>query len=69
MKLTIETRDKLLKDNFELWLKAYTTKDKKLMYTVQLKTVKIHGQRCNCTTKAVMNRLKTMYTNLGLITK
>lgn len=68
MKLTAELRDNILKEHFEEWIKAMTTKDKKLMYTVQLKTVKIHGQRCNCTTKAVMNRLKIMYINLGLFT-
>jgi len=69
MKLTTEIRDEILKEHFEEWKEAMAKNDKKLMYTVQLKTVKIHGQRCNCTTKAVMNRLKTMYTNLGLITK
>ena len=68
MKLTAELRDEILREHFEEWLKAYTSKDKKLMYTVQLKTVNIHGQRCNCTTKAVMNKLKTMYTNIGLFT-
>ena len=66
MKLTAELRDSILKEHFEEWHKAMTTNDRKLMYTVQLKTVKIHGQKCNCVTKAVMNKLKTMYTNLGL---
>ena len=66
MKLTIETRDKLLKDNFDLWLKAYTTNDKKLMYKVQLSTVKFHNQKCNCATNAVMNKLKLYYIKEGL---
>ena len=67
MKLTAELRDSILKENFDEWLKAYTSKDKKLMHTVQLKTVKIHGQRCNCVTKAVMDRLKSFYIKMGLI--
>ena len=69
MRLTIESRDKLLKENFEEWRKAYSSNDKKLMYKVQMKTVKFHNQKCNCTTKAVMNKLKTMYTKMGLYPK
>ncbi len=67
-KLTIETRDQILKDNFDDWLKAYTTNDKKLIHKVQHNTVKIHSQKCSCVSKAVMNKLKTMYINLGLFT-
>ena len=66
MALTIEQRDELLKDNFEDWLKAYTSKDKKLMYKVQLATVAFHKQKCNCTTNAVMNKLKAYYKSKGL---
>jgi len=67
MKLTIETRDKLLKDNFDDWLLAYTSNDKKLMYKVQISTVAYHKQKCNCTTKAVMNKLKAYYIKEGLL--
>jgi len=66
MKLTIETRDKLLKENFELWLKAYTTNDMKLKKEVQLNTLPFHNQRCSCVLNAVMNKLKAYYIKEGL---
>ena len=66
MKLTIQTRDILLAEHFEDWKLAYTTKDKKLMYTVQLRTVKFHNQKCGCATAAVMNKLKTYYIKMDM---
>ena len=67
MKLTIETRDKLLKDNFEDWKKAYTTKDNKLSMEVHRRTKAYHGQGCgNCTLKPVMEKLKRYYISVGL---
>lgn len=66
MKLTIQTRDELLLNHFEEWKKAFETKDKKLMYTVQLLTVKFHNQKCECATNAVMNKLKAYYKKMGM---
>ena len=66
MKLTIETRDKLLYDNFDLFKRAYSTNDKKLKREVQLSTLPFHNQKCNCTNNAVMNKLKAYYISEGL---
>jgi len=66
MKLTIQTRDELLAKYYDDWLKAYTSKDKKLMYEVQLHTKAYHNQKCSCATKAVMDKLKTYYISVGL---
>jgi hypothetical protein len=67
MKLTIETRDILLKENFELWKKAHETKDKKLSLEVHRNTKAYHGQPCGgCTLKPVMNKLKSYYIMMGM---
>ena len=66
MKLTIQTRDELLKKYYDDWLEAYTTKDKNLMYKVQLNTKAFHNQKCSCATKAVMSKLKDYYIREGL---
>jgi len=67
MKLTIQTRDKLLADNFEDWKRAMTNQDKKLMLEVHIKTKAYHRQSCGgCTLKPVMNKLKRYYIDKGL---
>lgn len=65
MRLTIEERDKILNDNYDSWLKAVSSNDKKLKYKVQISTVKVHGQRCECSNKAVMSRLRKLYDLIG----
>lgn len=66
MRFTATERDELLEEHFDDWLKAYTTKERKLRYKVQILTVKFHNQRCECANKAVMNKLKAYYIMMGL---
>ena len=60
--------DQLLLDNFELWKKAYETNDKELKKEVQNNTLPFHGQKCQCVNRAIMNKLKYVYTKMGLLT-
>ena len=58
--------DKLLIDNFDLWLEAQKSNDKNLKKEVQKKTLPFHKQKCSCVADAVMNKLKYVYTKMGL---